>query len=178
MLHINFSSFPILAADRLTIRPLRIEDAAAIYAIRNFESVNQYIDRKPPASIQDVELFITKINKGAAEDKNIIWSLELKGTNEVIGTLCLWNIEADLLKGEIGYELHPTHQRKGYTYEAMQALIKYAFNIVGLHILTAVIHKENHASIALAEKCGFILDSSVEFKEEPHLTAYLLKKNI
>lgn len=172
MLHINFSSFPLLPAYRLTIRPLRAEDATAIYTIRNFESVNQYIDRNPPASVEVVETFITKMNQAAAENKNIVWSLELKESNEVIGTLCLWNIEEEKLQAEIGYELHPAHQRRGYTYEAIQALMHYAFTEVGLQILTAVIHRENKASIALAEKCGFVLDSTVEFKEEPHLTCY------
>lgn len=177
MLHINFSSFPTLPAHRLTIRPLRAEDAIAIYTIRNFESVNQYIDRNPPANVEVIEAFIAKINQGAAENKNIIWSLELKNTKEVIGTLCLWNIEEEKFQAEIGYELHPAHQRMGYTYEAMQALITYALHEVGLHVLTAVIHRENNASIALAEKCGFVLDRTVEFKEEPHITCYKLTRS-
>jgi [ribosomal protein S5]-alanine N-acetyltransferase len=47
---------------------------------------------------------------------------------------------------------------QGYMTEAMRLLLREAFTTVGLHRLEANIQPGNHASIALAKRCGFELE--------------------
>lgn len=57
---------------------------------------------------------------------------------------------------EIGYGIDPAYQGKGYTTEAVGALLDWAFADPGCMIVTALnVLKTNHASLRVLEKLGF-----------------------
>jgi ribosomal-protein-alanine N-acetyltransferase len=56
---------------------------------------------------------------------------------------------------EIGYALGKTWWGQGYASEAIQALIDYAFVVLGLRRLTAHVDTRNQASHQLLLKLGF-----------------------
>ncbi|PWW26843.1 acetyltransferase (GNAT) family protein [Cytobacillus oceanisediminis] len=58
-------------------------------------------------------------------------------------------------RAEIGYEIHPEHWRKGYTFEAVSKVIQYGFDELGLTRIGAVVFMNNEASIKLLTKAGF-----------------------
>lgn len=56
---------------------------------------------------------------------------------------------------EIGYIIAPEHQGNGFGREAVQALVRYCGDKLGVHRIQALIHSENIASIRLVERTGF-----------------------
>ena len=80
----------------------------------------------------------------------------LKENGEVIGTV---NVFADDSRAvdtmEIGYSIAHAHQRKGYAYEALSALIDLLQKDLCLDMITAGILPENIASEKLLSKLGF-----------------------
>ena len=61
MINRNFSSFPILSTERLTLRQLAINDDQEIFKLRYDKEINKYLNREPSISNEDARIFIKKI---------------------------------------------------------------------------------------------------------------------
>lgn len=161
MIDLPFQSFPKLKTDRLLLRRLKMPDAKEIYLLRADDRVNQFIDRPKAVHIDDAFQYIEKIDNGVNAGEWVYWAIQLRGKSKLIGTICLWNIEKNEFKAEIGYELMPEHQGKGIMREAVQAVLQFAFNKLQLRSIEAVSRPANYRSIKLLEEFGFIRDNSV-----------------
>ena len=165
----------LLHTSRLLLRPLKETDEDFIYSLRSNEQVNKFIDRDPAKNIEDARAFIKKINDGIAENKSYYWGIVLNETVTMIGTVCFWNLSADRKSAEIGYELHPDHQGKGYMHEAMKEVIAFAFRS-GFTCLEAYTHKDNLGSSKLLLKHGFVHDEKRKDPENPSSMIFSLAK--
>ena len=143
--------FFCLITDRFLLRHLEISDDNEIFFLRSDKAVNKFLVSPIAKSIQDARDFINKINNS----KSAYWAITLKGDNKLIGTICIWNIETEENKAEIGYVLHPAYSGKGFMHEALAAVIQHGFRQMKLRILDAVLHQENKKSIILLERNGF-----------------------
>lgn len=152
---ISFTPFPRLITERLLLRHLEMQDDNEIFFLRSDETVNKYLFATIPKSIGDARDFIKKINTNVESNESIYWGISLKNDNKLIGTICIWNIEREQSKAEIGYVLHPAHQGKGLMQEAVASVIGYGFQQMKLKCLDAVLHPGNKRSIILLERNGF-----------------------
>ena len=153
-MNLNLMPFPILITDRLLLKRLALSDDTAIFALRSSDEVNKFIYRKKAETIKDAQDFIAKINTGIENNESIYWGIKLKNTEELIGTICLWNIEIETLIAEIGYELLPDFHGKGIMQEAISAVIPYVFKL-GFTTITAFPNADNVPSIKLLERNNF-----------------------
>jgi [ribosomal protein S5]-alanine N-acetyltransferase len=151
----NFTPFPVLKTERLTLRQLLIVDANEIFALRSDENVNKYLNREPAKSIVDANNFIQGINGNIQRNESIYWAIALNGTAKLIGTICLFDFSGDNSKAEIGYELSPGFQGKGIMQEAISIVIDFGMQHIGLNTLEAYTHSENQRSTRLLEKFNF-----------------------
>ena len=163
MPELNFSPFPNLSTKRLILRQATVSDAPDLFAIRSDDRVNRYLDRAPATTVDEVQRFIEKINKGIAENKNLYWVAEQAG--KLAGTICLWNFSSQPLKAEVGFELHPDYQGKGLMQEALTAVLDFGFNNLGLEAIEGYVHIQNAPSINLLVKNGFQKIDSLEAEE-------------
>ena len=154
MLLFDSHPFPILTTARLILKSLALSDAAAIFTLRSDDKVNQFIGRKKAESLKDAQDFIGKIQQNMADKTSFYWGIHAQNTPELIGTICLWNLERDKGIAEIGYELMPHYQGKGLMQEALTAVIDFGFSI-GFTTITAYLHAENAPSIKLLERNHF-----------------------
>lgn len=157
MKEINFTPFPTLTTARLMLRQLSTDDANKIFAIRSDERVNKYLDRTGCKTLEEARQFIDKINTGIANNECIYWAIALKNKPGLIGTICLWNISKEQSKAEIGFELLPDYQGKGFMQEAVTAVIEYGFKTMKLSLIEGVVDPNNARSIKLMEKNNFRL---------------------
>ena len=151
----NFTPFPVLKTERLTLRQLVSGDANEIFALRSDANVNKYLDRKPSKSIDDAKTFIQTIDENIQRNDSIYWAITLNGTDKLIGTICLFDFSDDNLKAEIGYELLPDFQGKGIMQEAASKVIDFGIQHIGLKSIEAYTHSENQSSTRLLEKFKF-----------------------
>ena len=163
MLAINFSPFPVLVTERLKLRQLTSADADAIFRLRSDKQVNQFLARNQYTSLQEAGAFINKINRSIHNNEWIYWAIGFKNDEKLIGTICLWNIQPENYRAEIGYELHPDFWGRGIMKEAMPKVIEYGFNVLKLHSIEADVAPGNSQSVLLLEKNGFIKEG--HFKE-------------
>ena len=152
---INFTPFPVLKTERLTLRQLVTRDANEIFALRSDINVNKYLGRNSSKSIDDAQVFIQTINENIQKNISIYWAITLSDTYKLIGTICLFDFSDDNLKAEIGYELLPDYQGKGIMQEATSKVIDFGIQHIGLHSIEAYTHSENQSSRRLLEKFNF-----------------------
>jgi [ribosomal protein S5]-alanine N-acetyltransferase len=166
MLAVNFKPFPTLNTERLTFRQLFAEDDEEIFKLRSDERVNKFLTRNQYKTLQEAGAFINKINRGISNNEWIYWAIAFKNQPKLIGTICLWNIQPENYRAEIGYELHPDLWGKGVMKEAIPKIIGYGFSVMGLHSLEADIHPDNLQSVKHLEKNGFVKEG--HFKESTY----------
>lgn len=155
MLQQQFTSLPILTTDRLTLRPLSLDDQLDIFALRSDTGVNKYLSRKPAETIEDAEKFINNILENTQSGHSLYWAIDLTSTKTFVGTICLFDLNPDASSCEIGFELKPSFQGQGLMTEAVAKIIDFAILNLPYHIIIAWTHKDNQPSIHLLEKMGF-----------------------
>jgi len=170
MIYINFTPFPALKTDKFILRKSVKSDAQYIFKLRSDKIYSKFTGIKRYETIGEAVLYLDKIDRMIDKNEAILWSIVIKGTNEYIGGICLWNISDDKAQAEIGYDLLPEFRSKGYIQEAIQCVINYAFEILKLDkIVAEEVHSENIKSIKVLEKSGFKFKRSKEFKTDQGL---------
>ncbi|GLB47828.1 GNAT family N-acetyltransferase [Neptunitalea lumnitzerae] len=165
---------PQLITERLVLRKLGITDWEVVQFLRSDSGVNRYVDRPETPTKEEAIAFIEKICDGIDNRRCYYWVLCTKDNPEMIGSICLWNFALDVTSAEVGYDLHPTHQGKGYMKEALEAICNFSFDILQLTHIEAYTHKDNIASRKLLEKQGFILQEGKTDPGFPHNIVYRL----
>ena len=149
-LFIKLAKHQIIETERLVLRPVTLDDAEAMF---------EY------ASDKETTRYTFPTNQSLEETKNNIaqfylanplgrWGIELKNSGEFIGTIDLHKIDTVLKKAAIGYIIHQKYWNQGLTTEANRAVIKLAFEEIGMNKLTALHDKDNPASGKVMEKSG------------------------
>ena len=152
----SFLHFPKLQTERLVLRRLNTGDVAAIFKLRSSEIVNKLITRKTPKNLEETAEFITICHQEFENKNRIFWAMQLKETDEIIGTIVYHNISLENNYAEIGYELNPTFHKNGFMSEAMKAVLEFGKATMQLKTIEAFTHKNNTASKALLEKHYFV----------------------
>ncbi len=163
----NSARFSLLFTNCFVLRQLTLEDAEEILFLRTDERVLEYIDIEKAETLEDAKRFIEKINSG--EEGWFFWGITEKNSPKVIGTICLWNIEAAESKADIGFVLHPDYWGKGIMQEVIPAVINFGFQKMKLKCIIGEAMPKNIKSIKLMEKFGFRYK-----KESNEYSVYLL----
>jgi [ribosomal protein S5]-alanine N-acetyltransferase len=156
MTTINFTPFPILTTERLTLRQLSINDQQDIFALRSDEAINEYLDRDPSKTINDAINFINKINDNIQKNNAIYWVITLTETKTFVGTICLFDFSNEKNSCEIGYELITKFQGQGIMQDAAKRVIDYAFQTLQFQKIVAFTHHKNEHSTKLLTKLNFL----------------------
>jgi [ribosomal protein S5]-alanine N-acetyltransferase len=76
-----------------------------------------------------------------------------------IGTCSLLEWEDEpISKAELGYSLEPEHWGHGYASEAISAIERFGFDVMGLDRIEALVWEQNPRSIAVLERRGYRQD--------------------
>jgi ribosomal-protein-alanine N-acetyltransferase len=175
-MNFNFTPFPVLETERLTLRALNLDDAKAIFGLRTNKEVNEFIDRKTPNNLSEARAFIDRISNLTLNNQGVFWVIESKSNHQLIGTIGLRNFEDEENYAEIGYELDPISQQKGFMSEAFKAILKFGFQEMELKTIEAFTHKNNTDSITLLEKQDFVFQPEIKDEGFENNISYRLEK--
>jgi ribosomal-protein-alanine N-acetyltransferase len=174
-MNFDFTNFPVLQTERLTLRELNLNDTKAIFRLRTKKEVVEFIDRKTLNNLSETRAFIERISKLTSNNKGVFWVIESKSNSQVIGTIGLRNFEDEEDYAEIGYELEPSYQQKGFMSEAFNVVVEYGFKQIELKTIEAFTHKNNKASIALLEKQKFVFEPEIKDEGFENNISYRIK---
>ena len=159
MLTINFSPFPNLETDRLSLRRLLISDVNEIFALRSNPEVMKYIPRPIAKTTDDALEHIATIDTNIDKNEGINWAITLKNSDILIGIIGHYRIQPQNHRAEVGYILNPEYHGKGIIPEALKKVIEYGFDEMKLHSIEAVIDPNNKASERVLLKNAFVKEA-------------------
>lgn len=151
MQHTSSYNIPVLTTERLTLRQLQLTDAQEIFLLRSDAAINKYLNRQLCHNIDEAIGFINKIT----ENNALYWAITFSNKNVLLGTICLFDFDAENNSCEIGFELLTNLQGQGIMMEAAKKVIAYAFNTIEVKKIKAFTHEHNAASVKLLQKLFF-----------------------
>lgn len=147
--------FPIIKTGRLVLRPLAIDDSERLLEIFSDPEVMKYWNTAPWTAVHEAIDFVNDSNNSMRRRESIILGIYLSSTGELAGKCMLFNYDKESRRAEIGFGLSRSCWGKGYVNEAGEALIQYAFDVLGLRRIEAEIDPDNQASAKALEKLNF-----------------------
>ena len=154
-LELNFDPFPVLTTPRLILRPITLDDTAAMYALRSDKEVMRYIARPLALVEADAARYIEKLQQHQAANEGVTWGIAHAANPRLIGTIGFWQISPEDRHAEIGYALAREHWGQGLMQEALPAVLAHGFDALKLHRVEAVVAPRNLPSIQLLLRNGF-----------------------
>ena len=151
----NADSLPIITAPRVVLRWISEEDIDALYEVFSDPQVVRYWSSGPLPNREAAAAMQREIAASNENNTMLKWGLALRESNRVIGTTTLFNLNLDNGRAEVGYAMGSAYWGKGYMHEALQALLKHAFEVMQLRRLEADVDPRNAASIRTLERLGF-----------------------
>ncbi len=143
---------PVLKTERLTLRAFTIEDAETTAKLAGEWDVASMMAPVPyPYPVSFARDWIESHQASAMGGTDMTFAIWLADT--LIGSINVEN-RGDDTTG-IGYWIGKTFWNKGYITEAVAEILRYAFDILSINLLTTELFADNLASARVLEKAGF-----------------------
>ena len=144
-----------LETPRLILRRFTMDDARAVYD--NWASdpeVTEYLTWPAHESPNITELVLNSWVEGYAQENFYQWAIVLKGSDVPIGSISVVSLNDEVGTAHIGYCIGRPWWHRGFTTEALQAVIDYLFDEVGVQRIEARHDANNPHSGGVMKKCG------------------------
>lgn len=154
--------FHKLETERLFLKNISAADRIFIYQQFTNISVNRYLfDAEPLADIKGADEIIEYYTQPEPRLQHR-WILVRKTNGAKLGTCGFhcWNKSENCC--DIGYDLFPDYWGNGYMNEALQKILEFARVEMKIKMIYACVHPDNHASVRLAEKNGFVFHGQMK----------------
>ena len=100
--------------------------------------------------------FVNKKIAAHYAKEEFLFTIKDKSTNSLIGLIYIKELHWETKQGEFAYCIDSGHEGKGLISKALKELSSFAFVQLNLEILQIIVHKDNIASVKVAERCDFI----------------------
>jgi RimJ/RimL family protein N-acetyltransferase len=146
-----------IRTERLTIRAFTIEDVPAIHAALYGDATAMHFIGGPH-SVQRTRQGIAGYIEQQRRAGYSFWAVTETASGAVIGEAGLYPMNGVGPDIELGYALGTPWWGRGYATEAGGAILRAAFDELGVARVAAVAKRENTASLHVLEKLGFRLE--------------------
>lgn len=145
-----------LTGQNIHLRALEPEDLEFVYQIENDESIWEVSNTQTPYSRFLIRQYLENAHQDIYEAKQLRLAICINENNSTIGLIDLFDFDPKNNRAGIGILIKNASDRsKGLGSEALDLLIRYAFQQLQLHQLYANIGEDNQASLHLFTKFGF-----------------------
>jgi ribosomal-protein-alanine N-acetyltransferase len=168
-----FEKLPKLETNRLILRQITNSDSDGRdslefindYSVYRFwglydESKDTNGRRRPKKKIK-LDYHYNATMKEYNAGRELTWLMELKDTHKVIGEIVLYDFRFKR-QADIGYRINKNYWGKGFAPEAGQAMVKLAFEYLGLTRIQLRCFADNHGSVRVAQKLSFTQEGFIK----------------
>lgn len=144
-----------LTTDRLVLRPLDAQDAPRLVELLNAREIyDTTLEIPVPYTLADAETWIKLASDLNDRSEAVNFSIRLRAQDELIGGIGLRAFVPEHGRAELGYWIGVPYWNHGYMTEAVEAVIDYGFQELGLHRIWAGHMVGNEASGRVQAKAG------------------------
>ncbi|MFI7535162.1 GNAT family N-acetyltransferase [Streptosporangium sp. NPDC049376] len=143
---------------RLLLRPFDPSDARRIRVV--IETRAPFLPPGAPGRPSGVAAWLAR---GAHELRRSGQGahLAIEADGLIVGAISLFGTRWEAGTTEIGYGVHPLHRGRGYAPEAVLGLARWTFENTSLRRIELRADADNHASLRVAEKAGFVREGTL-----------------
>jgi len=150
----------LIQSERLIMRPIKAEDAEAMFGYRSNATINQF-QGWIPETIADVREFIQDKICTVIDQPDSWFQLAIirKDNGELIGDIGIHFLESESLQVEIGFTLDCNQHGNGFATEALTEILNFLFRKLNKHRVIASIDPRNEKSIRVVEWIGMLKEA-------------------
>lgn len=149
-----FTTFPTLETDRLSLIEIKQAHLKDLFALFGDSAVTRYYNVKTLLYEEDGQPLLDWFHRRYRDRQGIRWGIALKRKPGIIGTIGV-NHYLPNHRANIGYDLQSRYWNRGYTTEAVRAIVDFAFNILSVNRVEAEVIDGNIFSQKVLLKAGF-----------------------
>lgn len=153
-----FSKNIQIPADRVYLRKMQKKDASDMHDYAKREEVTRYLLWNAHPDLLYTKRYLAYVEVCYRNGTFFDLAVIDRETDRMIGTCGFTRFDFQNNSAEIGYVLHPDHWHRGIATEAASALIRFAFETIGVHRVEAKFMLQNAASRRVMEKCGMTFE--------------------
>jgi [ribosomal protein S5]-alanine N-acetyltransferase len=156
----DFAGFPELCTDRLVLREVTLEHAEDVFGFRGDYEVTKYNCGDAYVSAEQVKKLISSQIEDFAGKLSVRWGISLRQegsrTGPVMGMVGFNYWDRTDHRASIGLELHQSLWGQGIMTEALEAVLRFMFERMGLNRVEASASVYNDKCIVMLKKMGFV----------------------
>jgi RimJ/RimL family protein N-acetyltransferase len=145
-----------LVTDRLTLDPLRVEDADELAPLLDDPAIHAYIGGRPATADELRERYRRQV-AGRSPDGSacwLNWVVRRRDSGRAIGTVqATITTQGGRRVAQVAWIVAPSHQRRGYAREAAVEMVRW-LRRQRTALVVAHVHPEHEASMAVARTLG------------------------
>jgi RimJ/RimL family protein N-acetyltransferase len=147
---------PVLETKRLRLRALEPSDASTIQQAANERKIADTMISLPfPYPVGEAERYLAKQQIRQQSRQSITYIIEGKVKRNFLGLIEVRDINIEHFQAELSFWIVVKEWGKGYMSEAVQAILRYGFEILELNRLYAYHMLRNQATSRVLAKNGF-----------------------
>jgi [ribosomal protein S5]-alanine N-acetyltransferase len=138
---------------RLSMRPLVLADASSVHDLWTDADVRRFLWDDEVIPVEKTHEILVESERLMRASGLGLWAVTPKEERELLGVGGYWYFR-DPPELELVLAFDPRHWKQGFATESGQALIRYAFDEIGLTAVRGSTDRPNHASRRLMERLG------------------------
>ena len=147
---------------RLLLRRFELSDAQQMFDNwANNAAVCRFLPWPPHGTISVTQSLVKNWVDAYESDDRYHWAMVLKSTTQVVGSISVSQMWPKNACCELGYCMSEQYWGQGLTTEAVQAVIAYLLQEVGMHRIQAHHDTQNPASGRVMEKSGMQMEGTL-----------------
>ena len=146
-----------IRTERLILRPFELSDVDDVLAYASDPEWSRFLTAPNPYTSEHARDYVDQ-NISADWEKEAVFAIEYAG--KVIGSVGL-RINSPNSRAELGYAIARTHWNRGLMSEAVQGLVEWGFDHLGLAKISSFADVENIASWRVMEKIGMTREGTL-----------------
>ncbi|HAN20822.1 MAG: hypothetical protein A2Y15_04085 [Clostridiales bacterium GWF2_36_10] len=167
MIHVGTE---IINTDRLILRRFTLDDVDKLYKNwANDSDVVKFMRMNPHINVDDTKEFVESIINKYDKLDTYRWIIILKVIDEPIGFIGLTTISEYDMTADFGYSIGKPFWNKGYTTEALIAVLSYGLQVIGFNRLEAYHSINNMPSGKVMKKSGMTYEGRARQKYKSNL---------
>ena len=151
----------VLETERLLLRPIREDDADALFALWSDPEVMRFIGDGKPRTREDSGERLRRALRHWREHGFGLWALLDKDKGCFMGG-CGVGYFREMPDAELGYALARSHWGRGLASEAVTQVLRHAFEVLDLPRVIGVVQVGNVASQHILLKAGMTLQQAYQ----------------
>lgn len=158
--------------ERLFLRTLSAADARFIFELLNTEGWIKFIGDRNIKNLEDAGQYIQKIISNPDVEYRVAVLVDEQTAIGVISFIKRTYLDHH----DIGFAFLPAYAGKGYAFEAASAVLADMLQLEEHHTILATTLADNHSSIQLLKKLGFIFSRQI-INGEDTLQLYMIRSD-